>query len=267
MDAYTTDRNINLFGGKIRFDSEKYEWQSHDLAFHNLLVTTGGQCRIQNDFGQVTAERGSVLLCLPSTKRRFQVNGAWESFWFGFNLRRHISWNQPIREVFACHPDVPVFSRICADAEEAYTLLFQQSAGALPLAENLLDNIIMRCNGSTQSCSSPRLEAAKNYIASCRHSFDSNHVARKFGMSRTAFFLAFRQAYGITPQKYHEKVRLQNVCNLLITTDLSLSEIAQLCGFSNLYYLSRRFKLIYNCTMKQFRAAAHSPAKSEHAQT
>ena len=76
----------------------------------------------------------------------------------------------------------------------------------------------------------------------------------QFGMSRAKFFRDFRKAYGTTPQKYHEKIKFQNVCSMLATTDRSFSEIANLCGFSSLFYLSKRFRTVFNTSMRKYRA-------------
>ena len=73
-------------------------------------------------------------------------------------------------------------------------------------------------------------------------------------MSRAKFFRDFRKAYGTTPQKYHEKIKFQNVCSMLATTDRSFSEIANLCGFSSLFYLSKRFRTVFNTSMRKYRA-------------
>lgn len=134
---------------------------SHDLQFWNLVITTGGQCRLSNQFGELRAETGDVLLSPPSKNRFFSVNGAWECIWFGFNLHTHVNWNQPVREIYHVHPGEETFTRIRNDAEEAYALLAEESGNVFPLVENLLENILMRGNAESLFELNPRLEAAK----------------------------------------------------------------------------------------------------------
>ena len=191
---------------------------------------------------------------LPRKTVFFSVNGAWECIWFGFNLHTHVNWNQPVREIYHVHPGEETFTRIRNDAEEAYALLAEESGNVFPLVENLLENILMRGNAESLFELNPRLEAAKNFIAANLRINDFKEVARRFGMSRTKFFQTFRETYGTTPQKYHEKIKFQNVCSLLATTDLSFSEIAKICGFSSLFYLSKRFRALFKTSMRSYRA-------------
>lgn len=252
--APNTNKNASIFGGKVTFNHKDFSWMSHDLQFWNLVITTGGQCRLSNQFGELRAETGDVLLSPPSKNRFFSVNGAWECIWFGFNLHTHVNWNQPVREIYHVHPGEETFTRIRNDAEEAYALLAEESGNVFPLVENLLENILMRGNAESLFELNPRLEAAKNFIAANLRINDFKEVARRFGMSRTKFFQTFRETYGTTPQKYHEKIKFQNVCSLLATTDLSFSEIAKICGFSSLFYLSKRFRALFKTSMRSYRA-------------
>src|SRR3546814_3302314 len=53
------------------------------------------------------------------------------------------------------------------------------------------------------------------------------------GMSRSAFAAAFREAFGQSPMNLVKLVRLRRASELLITTALSVSEIAKRVGFSS----------------------------------
>ena len=227
---------------------------SHDLNFWNLVITTRGNCLIRNRFGELQLAPGDILLSPPSHERFFAMDGCWGCFWFAFNLHIHINWNQPIREMYVVHPHSDTMARILSDAEEACSLLAAQTGNIFPLVETLLESILLRGNADTFIKANTQLEAAKNFIASTLqiHNFDT--VAKQFGMSRAKFFRDFRKAYGTTPQKYHEKIKFQNVCSMLATTDRSFSEIANLCGFSSLFYLSKRFRTVFNTSMRKYRA-------------
>ena len=52
------------------------------------------------------------------------------------------------------------------------------------------------------------------------------------GMSRSAFALAFRQAFGQSPMNLVKLVRLRRASELLVTTKLPVAEIAKRVGFS-----------------------------------
>ena len=72
-------------------------------------------------------------------------------------------------------------------------------------------------------------------------------------MSKQGLILAFKRSVGKTPIEYLNYVRLQNGKELLKNTDNSVGEIAELCGFSNVYYFSNIFKNHIGISPNMFR--------------
>lgn len=67
-------------------------------------------------------------------------------------------------------------------------------------------------------------------------------VADRFGYSPKYFCHLFKQNYGRTFVSYLNKIRIQKAAELLVNTDMRVSEIAEQCGYDNLSYFIRRFK-------------------------
>ena len=64
----------------------------------------------------------------------------------------------------------------------------------------------------------------------------------------------FREAYGCAPSEYLMRLRLERACDLLRAEgDYSVSETAEMCGFSSLYYFSRAFKKHMGITPGRYR--------------
>ncbi len=61
------------------------------------------------------------------------------------------------------------------------------------------------------------------------------------GMSESTLSRAFKQAVGTTPLDYCNRLRLRRAAELLRTTDMSISEIAEASGFDDSNYFSRIF--------------------------
>ena len=68
------------------------------------------------------------------------------------------------------------------------------------------------------------------------------------------FINVFKKSTGLTPFDYIRNKRLKKSENLLVTTDLSVSEISELCGFTDVSFFIRQFKAIYEITPAKFRA-------------
>lgn len=53
----------------------------------------------------------------------------------------------------------------------------------------------------------------------------------------------FSEAYGISPKQYILELRLNQAKKLLQNSNLSISEISSQCGFNDVFYFSRQYKL------------------------
>lgn len=67
-------------------------------------------------------------------------------------------------------------------------------------------------------------------------------IASRFQISEVYLRKLFLNKYGITPHQYLLAYRLDRAKQFLVEGYLSVTEIAELCGFSNLYHFSRTFK-------------------------
>lgn len=67
-------------------------------------------------------------------------------------------------------------------------------------------------------------------------------IAKDVNLSPNYFHSLFTEVCGITPHDYLVEHRINIAKNLLITADLSLSDIAERCGFRNQQYLTSVFK-------------------------
>lgn len=67
-------------------------------------------------------------------------------------------------------------------------------------------------------------------------------LACKVNLNRTTLQKIFKEMYGLTVNEYRTKARLQLAKNLLVSTDLSITEIAGRCGYANASKFSEVFK-------------------------
>jgi transcriptional regulator GlxA family with amidase domain len=73
------------------------------------------------------------------------------------------------------------------------------------------------------------------------------------GLSKYHFARAFKQSAGLSPHNYLVQRRVRRVQELLADTDLTLSEIAFACGFSNQSHCARRFRERVGITPSSYR--------------
>lgn len=78
-------------------------------------------------------------------------------------------------------------------------------------------------------------------------------LASRVHFNKTYFVKRFRELWGFSPMKFVNTLRLQRAEQLLLTTQLPLSQIARQCGFSSLHYFSRRFHESYGISPQTYR--------------
>ncbi len=73
------------------------------------------------------------------------------------------------------------------------------------------------------------------------------------GISYSYFRQLFLARFHVPPKQYLLQMRVRYACDLLCTTLLPVSRIAEMAGFSDLFYFCRRFKTAVGVTPTDFR--------------
>ena len=71
--------------------------------------------------------------------------------------------------------------------------------------------------------------------------------------SKSHFMKYFRQYMGLSFVQYLNDYRLSKAAGLLVSTEDSVTDIAQRCGFDNLSYFNRLFRRKYGMTPGRYR--------------
>lgn len=69
-----------------------------------------------------------------------------------------------------------------------------------------------------------------------------NDLARKLNMSRSLFTRHFRRITKVSPVHFMIQARLNRAAQLIRESDISLTEVANMLGYNDLYFFSRQFK-------------------------
>ncbi len=63
-----------------------------------------------------------------------------------------------------------------------------------------------------------------------------------YGVSRRRFCDVFKDCFNVTPNRFLVLKKIEFAKNLLAGQELSIEEVGELCGFSDVYYFSKTFK-------------------------
>lgn len=87
----------------------------------------------------------------------------------------------------------------------------------------------------------------------CDPDLSLNSVADHFGVSTKMVGLICKDTFGKTYLQYVRDLQIRRAAALLQTTDATLEEIAQQCGFANLLTFRRNFKAVMGMNPSDYR--------------
>ena len=82
--------------------------------------------------------------------------------------------------------------------------------------------------------------------------FSLCELATACGMGESYFQKLFKEIHGISPKKYIIQLKINHACDLLRLERYTVTQIAELCNFSDIYFFSRQFKEYMGITPTQF---------------
>ena len=259
-------QGANMYGDGFRFEQGSFlkiyficfrelpEWNESQAAtpywrffydFEPGVVLHLGNRKIACDPGHFYIIPGFTQFSAVSNQpvRRFYIH---------FGLGSHVPENNTVYEL----PAAPHTLELINEFAEAGDLLHNTRSTILYAQSILARELLKLPPGALDffQKSDPRIDNAIKYISEhCHTPQDNAYLAQMAGMSRNAFLRLFEQQTGLSPQFYWRKKRIEKSCELLMSTDLTIDEIAEKTGFADRYHFTRVFSNILKTSPAKFR--------------
>lgn len=230
-----------------------------------LVIRTSGEFQINGRHHDVSP--GHALILAPNTPYFYgNPKGEYMDDWLHFNLddtsffQKHgLSTNEPfpigntemftsfIRQIlWEKSYGHPAFSN--QNAEAVFTVLINH----LTAAYNTKDSL-KPFNHFQDQLQLLRLEL--QHTASGDHNIHEH--AHKMGVSESYFQHLYRDFFGISFQQDLIRLRIDYAKYIMTTTDLTLEQIAEVCGYTNEVHFYRQFKKQMGITPSKYRKSAN----------
>jgi AraC family transcriptional regulator len=245
-----------------------------------------GGSRVSGDMGggrfDVRSEKGSFFLSAPRFANTVIVDAAHELRSLSFPLARwqsvldeaadgrfSIDYQKLCMGAFAS-PTIRSAVRnlwVLCDEEGAPSRLLAQAAGCEILAE--LCRLGGAPFGPVTGGLAPWAEKRCLELLRARLSEDISldELAAEARLSPFHFARMFKQSVGVPPRVYLTRLRMEKACELLETTDLPVTEIAQEVGYSSNQVLERVFTKHRHMSPSDYRRAMRDPVHQTSLQT
>ncbi len=113
---------------------------------------------------------------------------------------------------------------------------------------------------------SPFWQQIISYIAASPAEVTLSEVCRRAHLSKTYFCRKFKSRFGVTFTEYTAHLKIQHSKQLLLRSELSVTEIMEESGYSSSKLFYKHFKKYTGTTPARYRAGSRTEAKNEHKQ-
>ena len=204
-----------------------------------------------------TLGAGQAFLIVPGAVTEYTADAAdpWQYAWVGFHGTSAPEWlamaGASAREPILTSSDPAASEAALAQLRTAA----DSAAGALAMNGALLALLAtLRGCAMAQPTDGSYLIDAVDYIGqNYSYRITVAEIAKAVNVSRSALFRAFKRTYGVSPQTYLLRIRLSAAADYLCTTELSVTEIAYSCGFTDANHFSKIFLQKKHLSPTQYR--------------
>ena len=230
----------------IKYRPTIAEWTNSNRKHHIIGIKIFGSSLHIMDKKSFVMNEGCVYFL--NQKDDYRVS----TYEPGESLSIHFTTDEEIETESFCLP--------IANVSEAISLLnkagaFKAVGNELKLFSTVYDFCAILETARTKQYfhQDPRLIEAKKHI-------DLNftrddcllEAVAKSRLGERRFRDLYKQFFGITPSKYITAKKIEQAKDLLCAGGISVTEIAELCHFSDVYYFSKQFKEYVGITPTQF---------------
>ena len=229
--------------------------RKHGRKDYHILLINSGKCELLHKNKLYTLSRGNLAIYAPNEEQKYSFSCGCSTLWchFSGNIVEELLDSCNLSSgVYFLNPNKEIF--------ESYSTLIQRFHlfNKQPLSNaSLIELIYYISNASTlteQRRNSDIITQVLTYInINYNKELTLEELSKKAGYSKSRFSHLFLEIVGMSPIKYQNDIRLKNSCELLHSTNLTITEIAQSCGFNDPLYFSRIFKKKYKISPTQYR--------------
>lgn len=231
-----------------------------------LMLIIKSPARFVIDGQEVIAEKNSFVMFTPETSCRYgAIKGSYMDDWVYFDyedgdIERFTEMGIPLNKV------VPLVNTDELSQILRYIAYEHHSADANSalVKQHYVEIFLLKLSTSVSidAAGHSFMLAERHYhLSHLRNVIYSNpeemidvaDMARRMGMSYSGFQHLYKKIFGVSVMADLTKSRFELAARLLLTTTISIKEIAHKCGYISEYSFMRKFKEIYGKTPSEYR--------------
>ena len=271
---YTDNVELSIFNCGVEKCVSAHTWGPgiRDHYLIHLVLSGKGTFKVNGE--QWNLQAGDLFLIKPSQLIVYTADAEdpWEYCWVGFNgaCANKLTTQLPFTDLAPIHhaKNGSALKEAILNIYKARGLEPQDEAAMVGYLYLFIAELMKETRDSephaTSSASQYVLNAIKYIQFHYSHDISINDVAKSVGVSRSHLYRVFMSNVGKSPIDYLTEYRVNEACNLLRNSTLSIAEVAVSVGFFDQFYFSRVFKKAVGMPPSKYVAAfAHADAETD----
>lgn len=223
-------------------------------SFYTWHFVIAGSGTLEIYDNTYTVKAGDMFFIPPDTKMRYYPNpdDPWEYVWLGMKGE-----------------EAATYSRLAGFSEGSPVCACRHFEKTKTVLKHLLEKLMDGGSGyfgvlaafyelmeiSTARSAFTGIHQVKSLLDEnfATPTFRIERFCRDVGMSHAHLLRLFKETYGVTLIQYITQKRVELACELLRTTDLSVSSVAYSCGFSDENHFMKTFKKLIGQSALRYR--------------
>jgi AraC-like DNA-binding protein len=235
----------------------------HGIDNHLIMLCSHGRGFLERDGQRYTLKPGDMALVERNTPHAYGSSDdqPWGKYWVHFDGKSSNRLFTHLKN--ECKPVVFPFSDPSGFIERFEQLYHWCTQAEMDVTHahitNALLNLILFTHGELNKVMSGQrqdhkiLECIENMIQDCAQDFIPAEMAQTCGLSEASFFRHFKRKTNATPIQFLTRIRIQQACQWLDLSGLTIAEIAYKVGYEDPLYFSRIFSKAMGQSPKQYR--------------
>lgn len=236
---------------------------SHSHEFWQLEIFRTGKARGFAGKNIFSLSQNDIFVVPPGVTHNFK----YDSDSSIISIRFNASGNRTLYNEAFLFPDNPLRNIVCSTLLEFAESTHSMSEAEKIFMEYLLASIVSICDLNVEDSSQnthPAFVKAVNFIEKHKNKYVSiTAVAKAVGCSAGHLSAIFRKHSGMSLKNYIDKAKSEFIKQYLLYSDLSITDIAALAGFEDIYSFSRFFKRLSGVPPNTLRKNKDTPQASQ----
>ena len=243
---------INSCGIQLQSGQGKLTFRKEGRCDYHIVYIAEGACEIEYN-GEMTLLKHGFVLYPPHVPQRYIEHQNTRKLWIHFNGYHVEDILKECKLSYGVHHLSP--SPVCEKLFIQLTAEHNQKSG-LSNEKGLLLTFLNTLGKSINNISTTneKIEEAISFITTHYNTEISiKELADSCDLSQSRFMYLFKEKAGQSPHAYQQMLRINNCMTLLASTQLNITDICMLSGYTDPLYFSRIFKKYVGMSPTEYR--------------